>query len=90
MVRPGDSIWDTMNDRHIGREQVKEKVGVWPEQVVDILALIGDSSDHIPGLSGVGPKTAAQLLEKYGDLETILASSASILADSSIRCGKKT
>lgn len=85
LVGSGVSIWDTMNDRHIGKDQVKEKFGVFPEQVVDILALIGDSSDNIPGLSGVGPKTAVQLIEKFGDIETILASATAILEDATIR-----
>lgn len=85
LIQPGVTIWDTMHDRRIGPEQVKDKFGVLPHQVVDVLALIGDSSDNVPGLSGVGPKTAAQLIEKFGDLETILSSAAAILEDSSIR-----
>ena len=65
---------DTMNDRRIGREQVVEKFGVGPEKVGDVLALMGDSVDNVPGVPGVGPKTASQLIQQYGDLETVLAS----------------
>ena len=55
-------------------DAVKEKVGVLPHQIADFLALMGDSADNIPGAPGVGKVTAAQLLEEYGDLETILKS----------------
>src|SRR5688572_31739283 len=53
---------DTMNDRRIGREQVIEKFGVGPEKVGDVLALMGDSVDNVPGVPGIGPKTASQLI----------------------------
>ncbi len=53
------------------REKVKSKFGVYPEQFVDYLSLVGDSSDNIPGVPSIGPKTASSLLNKYGDLETI-------------------
>jgi len=69
---------DTMNDRRIGREQVMEKFGVGPEKVGDVLALMGDSVDNVPGVPGVGPKTASQLIQQYGDLETVLASTDEI------------
>ena len=52
--------------------QVRERFGVGPERIVDLLALMGDSSDNIPGISGIGEKTAAKLLQKYGDLESVL------------------
>jgi DNA polymerase-1 len=65
---------DTMNDRRIGREQVLEKFGVGPEKVGDVLALMGDSVDNVPGVPGIGPKTASQLIQQFGDLETVLAS----------------
>lgn len=57
----------------VDREKVKELFGVKPEQIVDYLAIVGDASDNIPGLSGFGPKTAASLLEEFGTLENILA-----------------
>ena len=69
---------DTMNDRRIGREQVLEKFGVGPEKVGDVLALMGDSVDNVPGVPGIGPKTASQLIQQYGDLETVLASTEEI------------
>ena len=69
---------DTMNDRRIGRDQVLEKFGVPPEKVGDVLALMGDSVDNVPGVPGIGPKTASQLIQQYGDLETVLASTDQI------------
>ncbi|HEX8308756.1 MAG TPA: DNA polymerase I [Allosphingosinicella sp.] len=66
-------LYDTMNDRRIGREYVIEKFGVPPEKLGEVLALMGDSVDNIPGVPGVGPKTAAQLIQQYGDVETVLA-----------------
>ncbi|HEY0311794.1 MAG TPA: DNA polymerase I [Allosphingosinicella sp.] len=66
-------LYDTMNDRRIGRDYVVEKFGVPPEKLGDVLALMGDSVDNVPGVPGVGPKTAAQLIQDYGDLENVLA-----------------
>ena len=54
------------------REKVKEKWGVGPEGIIDMLALVGDTSDNVPGVDGVGPKTAKKLLEKYNDIDTII------------------
>lgn len=64
---------DTMKDQRIGVSEVEEKFGVPPERVGDVLALMGDSVDNIPGVQGVGPKTAAKLIQEYGDLEAVLA-----------------
>ena len=64
---------DTMNDRRIDRSYVEEKFGVGPEKLGDVLALMGDSVDNVPGVPGIGPKTAAQLIQQYGDLETLLS-----------------
>lgn len=71
----GDKVtmWDPMKDRVIGREQVIERFGVPPEQVTDVQALIGDSTDNIPGVKGVGEKTAPGLIQKYGSVENLLA-----------------
>ncbi|MEO7865745.1 MAG: DNA polymerase I, partial [Sphingomicrobium sp.] len=69
---------DTMNDRRIDRAYVIEKFGVPPEKVGDVLALMGDSVDNVPGVPGIGPKTASQLIQQYGDLETVLASTDEI------------
>src|SRR5215472_17318784 len=66
-------MFDTMKDRKIGRAEVIEKFGVPPEKVIEVQALIGDSTDNVPGVPGIGPKTAAQLITEYGDLETLLA-----------------
>jgi DNA polymerase-1 len=74
----GVDMLDTMNDRRIGREQVLEKFGVPPEKVGDVLALMGDSVDNVPGVPGIGPKTASQLIQQYGDLDTVLASTDQI------------
>jgi DNA polymerase-1 len=65
---------DTMNDRRITEASVQEKFGVGPEKVGDVLALMGDSVDNVPGVPGVGPKTASQLIQQYGSLEAVLAS----------------
>src|SRR3954470_17292463 len=74
----GIDMLDTMNDRRIGRSEVLEKFGVPPEKVGDVLALMGDSVDNVPGVPGIGPKTASQLIQSYGDLETVLASTDQI------------
>ena len=74
----GIDMLDTMNDRRIGRTEVLEKFGVPPEKVGDVLALMGDSVDNVPGVPGIGPKTASQLIQQYGDLETVLASTHEI------------
>jgi DNA polymerase-1 len=66
-------LYDTMNDRRLGRDYVFEKFGVPPEKLGDVLALMGDSVDNVPGVPGIGPKTAAQLIQDYGDLESVLA-----------------
>ena len=62
-----------MNDRRIGREEVIEKFGVPPEQVGEVLALMGDSVDNVPGVPGIGPKTASKLIQEFGDVEAVLA-----------------
>ena len=89
LVSDDVEIWDTMRDRRFRRSEVIEKFGVPPERVADFLGLTGDSSDNIPGLRGCGPKTALQLLEKFGDIETILNSAQALRADPSIRGREK-
>ncbi|PWB58770.1 MAG: DNA polymerase I, partial [Bradyrhizobiaceae bacterium] len=66
-------MYDTMKERRIGVAEVIEKFGVPPEKVIEVQALIGDSTDNVPGVPGIGVKTAAQLIGEYGDLETLLA-----------------
>src|SRR2546430_14335745 len=61
-----------MKDRRIGISEVIERFGVPPEKVVEVQALAGDSTDNVPGVPGIGVKTAAQLIVEYGDLETLL------------------
>jgi DNA polymerase-1 len=72
LVRPGISMLDTMKNRTIGVDEVREKFGVPPDKVVDVQALAGDSTDNVPGVPGIGVKTAAELINEYGDLETLL------------------
>src|SRR5690349_15212617 len=74
-------MFDTMKDRKIGRAEVMEKFGVPPEKVIEVQALIGDSSDNVPGVPGIGVKTAAQLISEYGDLETLLTRAGEIKQD---------
>ena len=74
----GIDMLDTMNDRRIGRNEVLEKFGVPPEKVGDVLALMGDRVDNVPGVPGIGPKTASQLIQQFGDLETVLGSTDQI------------
>ncbi|MCP9628736.1 DNA polymerase I [Rhodopseudomonas palustris] len=71
-------MYDTMKDRRIGVPEVIEKFGVPPEKVVEVQALAGDSVDNVPGVPGIGIKTAAQLINEYGDLDTLLARAAEI------------
>src|SRR3954471_13453321 len=66
------TMYDTMKDRRLGIPEVIEKFGVPPEKVVEVQALAGDSTDNVPGVPGIGVKTAAQLITEYGDLETLL------------------
>lgn len=82
-------IWDTMKDKRSGPKEVEEKFGVPPEKVVEVLALMGDTSDNIPGVDGVGPKTATQLIQKFGDVSGVINGTEALLADSSIRNRKK-
>jgi DNA polymerase I len=66
------TMFDTMKDKRIGIAEVIEKFGVPPEKVVEVQALAGDSTDNVPGVPGIGIKTAAQLIVEYGDLEQLL------------------
>jgi DNA polymerase I len=80
LVQPGISMFDPMpgRERPIGREEVIEKFGVPPEKVVEVQSLIGDSTDNVPGVPGIGVKTAALLINEFGDLETLLARTSEI------------
>jgi DNA polymerase-1 len=72
------SMYDPMKDRQIGVPEVIEKWGVPPEKMIDLQAMMGDSVDNVPGVPGIGQKTAAQLLEQFGDLDTLLARASEI------------
>lgn len=73
LVGKNVTIYDSMKEKTIGPEEVVEKFGVGPELVADVLGLMGDSSDNIPGVPGVGAKTATALVQKFGDVEAVLA-----------------
>ncbi|MGH1331091.1 MAG: DNA polymerase I [Paracoccaceae bacterium] len=78
LVGGGVEMLDAMKNRRIDREGVEEKFGVGPERVVDVQALAGDSVDNVPGAPGIGIKTAALLINEYGDLDTLLARAGEI------------
>jgi DNA polymerase-1 len=71
-------MYDTMKDKKIGIAEVIEKFGVGPDKVIEVQSLIGDSTDNVPGVPGIGVKTAAQLIAEFGDLETLLARAGEI------------
>ncbi len=72
------TMFDALKNRKVGPAEVKEKFGVGPEQVVDVQALAGDSTDNVPGVPGIGVKTAAQLIQAYGDLDSLLERASEI------------
>ena len=74
-------MYDTMKDARIGIPEVIEKFGVPPDKVIEVQALIGDTSDNVPGVPGIGVKTAAQLISEYGNLETLLKRANEIKQD---------
>ncbi len=78
LICDGVQMFDAMKNKVIDVTQVIEKFGVPPEKVLEVLSLIGDSSDNVPGVAGIGPKTAAELINQYGDLESLLASASQI------------
>ena len=78
LVGPRVGLINTMSNTRLDRDGVKAKFEVYPEQIVDYLALVGDSSDNIPGVTGVGPKTAAKWLNQYRTLDALLARAGDI------------
>ena len=72
LLRPGVEMLDPMKNTAIGLAEVEAKFGVTPEKVVEVQALIGDSTDNVPGVPGIGPKGAAALISEYGTLEAVL------------------
>ncbi|MCI4591499.1 DNA polymerase I [Sphingobium sp. BYY-5] len=78
LIQPGVDMYDTMKNERRGADYVVGKFGVLPEQLGDVLALMGDSVDNVPGVPGIGPKTAAKLITEYGDLESVLTAAPSM------------
>ena len=78
LVRGNITMLDPMKNRPIGRQEVIEKFGVTPDKVVDVQALAGDSTDNVPGVPGIGIKTAAELINQFGDLDSLLAAAETI------------
>lgn len=73
LIEPGLDLLDTMKNERLGPEHVVEKFGVPPEKLGDVLGLMGDSVDNVPGVPGIGPKTASKLVNEFGDVEAVLA-----------------
>ncbi len=78
LLNPGRGGQAAVEEQWVDQSNASERLGVPPQRVVDYLALVGDTSDNIPGVKGIGDKTAIQLLETYGDLDAILARAADI------------
>ncbi len=93
LIGGGVQMFDAMKNKAIDDAQVFEKFGVKPDKVLEVLSLIGDSSDNIPGVAGIGPKTAAELIGQYGDLENLLAHASEIKQpkrrDTLLECAEK-
>ncbi len=73
LIRPGVAMLDPIRNRPIGEAEVMERFGVGPDRVVEVQALMGDSVDNVPGVPGIGPKTAGALVAEFGNLEGVLA-----------------
>ena len=78
LIQPGVTMFDGMKNKVIGPDEVMAKFGVTPDKVIDIQSLAGDSSDNIPGVPGIGVKTAALLIDEFGDLDQLLAGAETI------------
>jgi len=78
LIRPGVEMLDPIKQKPIGPAEVMEKFGVTPDKMVEVQALIGDSTDNVPGVPGIGPKGAAQLINEFGDVEAVLAAAPSM------------
>ena len=88
LVGPHVTLWDTMRDKRTGTREVRERLGVEPRAVVDLMALMGDAIDNVKGIPGVGEKTASALIQKFGSLDQLLAN-LDQLEHSDIRGAKK-
>jgi DNA polymerase I len=78
LIRPGVDMLDPIKQKAIGPAEVVEKFGVTPDKMIEVQALIGDSTDNVPGVPGIGPKGAAQLINEFGDVEAVLAAAPSM------------
>jgi DNA polymerase-1 len=78
LVDGGTTVWDTLKDARYDAQAVKEKFGVPPEYIPDLLAIMGDSSDNVPGVKGIGEKGARELVGRFGHLEDIIRNASSI------------
>jgi DNA polymerase-1 len=78
LIGPGIAMFDPLKSKPIGEAEVREKFGVGPERVVDVQSLAGDSTDNVPGVPGIGVKTAAELINTFGDLDALLARAGEI------------
>ncbi len=78
LVQPGVVLYDTMKEREISNPEVHEKFGVTPDKVIEVQSLVGDSVDNVPGVPGIGVKTAAELINQYGTLEALLEKASEI------------
>ena len=73
LVGPHVTLWDTMRDRRMGVREVREKLGVEPRAVVDLMALMGDAIDNVKGVPGIGEKTASALIQRFGSIDHLMA-----------------
>ena len=80
LIRPGVEMLDPIGQKPIGPAEVMEKFGVTPDKMVEVQALIGDATDNVPGVPGIGPKGAAQLINEFGDVEAVLAAAPAMKA----------
>mgnify|MGYP003331469898 CR=1 FL=1 len=78
LIQPGIGLWDPMKQKALGADECLEKFGVQPDKVIDVQSLAGDSVDNVPGVPGIGVKTAALLINEYGDLDSLLARAGEI------------
>ena len=78
LVGPDVTVYDTLKEKVYGTADVEERFGVEPERVVEIMGLMGDASDNIPGVPGIGEKTAQSLIKEYGTIENLLANAQNI------------
>ncbi len=89
LVAPNLTLWDTMRDKRTGAREVRERFGVEPKALIDVMALMGDAIDNVKGIPGVGEKTASALIREFGSLDRLLANPGQLEQTASIRGAKK-